>query len=382
MKRIESYITYLTEKPGARRPHATLVGSVLLFFLLCIIPRQAAAQASFRFISWADTKDSTSVLTSLSNQAVSLNPDFAIYPGDLCNSGFTQSCMEIWKNALNGGLNNGMFAKTFSVRGNHDGGDTAGWQAYYNFGATAAAVGATHYAELAESLTYSFDFGNAHFIAVDVPGDVTAMTEDQISWIDSDLAAAESRNLTHAFLFWHGPIYALAEHCCPTAPAALITALNKHPIVSATFHGHEHVYAYTHIDSSRIPGVTHEFEEFVTGDAGAGPATAQSGRYDYWMNAHGFATVDVSGNTLTVNFYKQGTTNPQKTFTFTKGSPQDVPPAAPSRLRTTGSIRGIPYSIITKGPIIDQTSSSEISPTPSLSKRGIPPFEKGREGGI
>jgi len=35
-----------------------------------------------------------------------------------------------------------------------------------------------------------------------------------------------------------------------------------------------------------------------------------------------------------------------------------------------------------KGSVIDQTSSYEISPSPSLSKRGIPPFGKGREGGI
>jgi hypothetical protein len=319
---IESNITFLAVKPGVRRPHATRVGSVVLFLLLCIIPCQAAAQDSFRFISWADTKGSTSVLASLSNQAIALNPDFTIYPGDLCNSGFSQSCMDAWKNALNGGSNNGMFDKTFSVRGNHDHSDTAGWQAHFNFRVTAAAVGATHYAELTGSLTYSFDFGNSHFIAVDVPGDVTAMTAAQISWIDSDLTTAESRGLTHAFLFWHGPIYALAEHCCPAAPAALITALNRHSIVSATFHGHEHVNAYTHMDTLRIPAVTHEFEEFVTGSAGAGPATAQSGRYDYWMNSHGFVTVDVSGNTFTVNFYKRGATASQKTLTFTNGSPQ------------------------------------------------------------
>jgi hypothetical protein len=39
-----------------------------------------------------------------------------------------------------------------------------------------------------------------------------------------------------------------------------------------------------------------------------------------------------------------------------------------------------PY--FTKEPIIEQTYSSEISPSPSFPKRGIPPFGKGREGGI
>jgi hypothetical protein len=36
----------------------------------------------------------------------------------------------------------------------------------------------------------------------------------------------------------------------------------------------------------------------------------------------------------------------------------------------------------TKESIIDQTYSYEISPIPSLPKRGIPPFDKGRGGGI
>jgi hypothetical protein len=36
----------------------------------------------------------------------------------------------------------------------------------------------------------------------------------------------------------------------------------------------------------------------------------------------------------------------------------------------------------TNGSIIDQTYMSKISPNPSFPKRGIPPFCKGREGGI
>jgi hypothetical protein len=37
---------------------------------------------------------------------------------------------------------------------------------------------------------------------------------------------------------------------------------------------------------------------------------------------------------------------------------------------------------VTKESIIDQTYSSQISPNPSFPKREIPPFCKGREGGI
>lgn len=322
-----------------------LIVLISIFFLFFL---SANAALAFQFVSWADTKNARSVLSELSDQVAVLNPVFTIYPGDLEDSGFTQSGMDAWKNAINGMLtgstaSNGVFDKTFPVRGNHDGSNASGWQGYYNLSATAARVGATNYSELAEDLTYSFDYGNSHFIGVDVPGDVTKMTSAQISWIDGDLTAAEKRGLTHAFLYWHGPIYALDGHCCPTAPAALITVLNKHPIVTATFHGHEHVYTYTHINNSRIPGVTHEFEEFITGAAGAGPSSVQSGRYEYWMNAHGFITVDIEGPKMTVNWYKRGSSAVQNTLTFTKGtsggtpppSTDSAPPSIPANLKAS-----------------------------------------------
>jgi len=311
-----------------------LFGFISIIFYLFFTSSTIHAQ-TLRFVSWGDTKSGTSTLSAESNQAKALNPKFTIYAGDLVSS-WSIPAIEAWVVAVNGGNNNGMRDITFPVRGNHDSGASqADWSNYFNQAQTAARVGATNYSELTKDLTYSFDWGNSHFVGIDVIGDVTRMSSAQIAWLDNDLTAAESRGLTHAFLYWHGPIYALAEHCCPAAPSALISVLNKHPIVSATFHGHEHVTAYTHINSSRIPAVTHEFEEFVTGDAGAGPDTCQSGRFDYCMTnetrAHGFVTVDVSGAAFTVNFYKLGTTSPQKTMTFSKSglTPTKTPTPTP-----------------------------------------------------
>jgi len=315
--------------------------STALFYVSSVMPYQAVAQtSSFRFVSWADTRTGLFVLSSLSNQAKLLNPDFTIYPGDLCDSGFTVSCMDAWKSAMNGYCNNGMFDKTFPVRGNHDASNPAGWQAYFDLRFTAARVGASNYTGLDEDSTYSFDFGNSHFIGVDVLGDAINLSSTQISWIDSDLTAAEQRGLTHAFIYFHGPVYSVAQHCscttrtCTTASiiASLIDVFNRHPIVSATFHGHDHTYAFVHIDNSRIPEVTHPFEEFVTGDAGAGPAGCwKSFRFDYCMDSHGFASIDVWGNTFTVNFYAQGNTTSIKTFQFAK--PFTTAPGPPATLR-------------------------------------------------
>jgi VCBS repeat-containing protein len=283
-----------------------------------------------RFVSWGDTKSARNRLAALSNQAVLLDPALTIYAGDLEENGFTLAGMDAWKDAMNGYADSGMFDKTFPVRGNHDSNDQAGWQSYYDLGSTAQNLGASYFSALAEDLTYSFDYGNAHIIGVDVLGSAGNLTSEQVNWIDNDLSDAEARGLTHAFVYFHGPIYCVDGHCSCTARVCsipskvvdLINVINQHPIVSATFHGHEHTYAYVHLDDSRIPEITRPFEQFITGAAGAGSSDCIPGRTDYCMPAYGFVTVDVWDNNFTVNFYQLDITAPVNSMTFSKSGNQ------------------------------------------------------------
>lgn len=356
-------------KSSSRAPFLGLIMILLAASLLLVIDqRQAQAAASFRFISWADTKSDRDILSELSDQAVKLNPAFSIYPGDLESSGFTSSGMAKWIAAMNGELTgdsapNGMADIVFAVRGNHDDSNTSGWQSFWNFAQTASRVGATNFSHMPgqEDLTYSFDYGNAHIVGIDVPGDADKITDSQVHWLDQDLAAAESRGLTHAFIFFHGPIYCVDGHCSYSTRVGslsssvenLIEVLNKHPIVSATFHGHEHTYAYTYIDETRIPpdggfeGVTHPFHQFVTGDAGAGPKSCKENRCDYNMAKHGFVTVDVAGPTVTVTFYRMGSTSPVHTISFSKeGAPTPLPTFTPTP--TTTPLPGTTFGDVPK----------------------------------
>ncbi len=274
-----------------------------------------SAPGTFRFIAWADTKTGTSILEKESIIANHLSPTFTIYAGDLidCTSSNNPGCFadgfSAWKSAFNGGGTNNLFDKSFFTRGNHDANADTPWDANFDFAATAARVGAATYSAHIPNMTYSFDYGNSHFAGLDVPGgDVSTITPEQITWLDDDLTAAEGRGLVHAFLFWHGPVYYVDGHIS-TAPAALIAVLNRHPIVSAVFAGHEHLVAYTHIDSSRIPAVTHPFEQFISGAAGAELYRAAADRYDYWLNdgsgesKDGFMAVDVADDHFTVTVY-------------------------------------------------------------------------------
>lgn len=282
--------------------------------------------AVFRFVAWADTRGGNTTLAALSTQVLTLHPAFTLYAGDGESQGFTTAGTNIFLAAIDGNSSNGLSARTFLVRGNHDALDTSGWQQHYEFASVAGVVGATHYSALTPELTYSFDYQNSHFVGIDVPGDADVITPAQISWLDSDLAAAEVRGLTHAFIYFHGPIFCVESmHCEFTgtsdsyAPQALIEVLNRHTIVSASFHGHEHVLAHTHMDTTRLPSLTHDFEQFVAGTAGApGYACDLPARTEWCDSVNGFATVDVSGRTVRVSFYQQGVSTPIKTLDFSK----------------------------------------------------------------
>lgn len=280
----------------------------------------------FRFVAWSDTQGGNTTLAALSAQVLTLNPAFTLYAGDGESQGFTTSGRNRFLAAIDGNSSNGVSAMTFFVRGNHDRSDTSGWQQYYELASVAGAVGATHYSAFTPDLTYSFDYQNSHFVAIDVLGDADVITPAQISWLDSDLAAAEVRGLTHAFIYFHGPIFCVESvHCEFTgksgsyAPQALIEVLNKHPLVSASFHGHEHVLAYTHMDTTRLPSLTHDFEEIVAGTAGSPLYTCDLPSRTEWCDSvKGFATVDVSGPAVRISFYQQGSSTPIKTIDFSK----------------------------------------------------------------
>ncbi len=75
------------------------------------------------------------------------------------------------------------------------------------------------------------------------------------------------------------------------------------------------------MDTGRYAGLTdHQFEEFVTGAAGAGHYAFQSGRTDWQDNStsQGFALVEVNGASFNVSVYEQGNTTPVFTKSFTK----------------------------------------------------------------
>ncbi len=316
----------------------------------------AAAADSFRFISWGDAQDENGNLADTAGQAASLNPAFTIFNGDLENEGVDPNRMDIMTASFGS-----LLPETFLVRGNHDdhvSGSAGLWEDYFTAVNRPLPSGVTNYVAMNSTstyLNYSFDYGNARFIGLDVPGEPELLTSSQYTFLDNRLTEAESLGLTHAFIFFHGPEYCVeSTHCnCSTAadgsctPSAFINVINQHPIVSATFHGHEHIMGWVHMDNSRLAGLARSYEEFITSPSGGWTYNdyMYPARMDYYYpdmgSSQGFAAIDVSGGSFTVSLYKVGTASPVWSHSFTK--PGQIPTATPNT-KVTATRKGTAVS--------------------------------------
>ena len=88
-------------------------------------------------------------------------------------------------------------------------------------------------------------------------------------------------------------------------------------------------YAWTHMDNTRVAGLTRSYEQFITSPSGGATYNEYvfPDRVDYvypdMEDSQGFATISVNGISFTYNIYKVGTTQPVWTHTFSK---LDTPP--------------------------------------------------------
>ena len=326
---------------------AILLAIGLVFIGVNATSTKAQVGTTFTFASMGDAQDEAASFRLTTNQIATLNPNFVIFNGDLENDGVVSSEMNEMVADLKA---SNIFNQTFPVRGNHDdhaSGSAAAWESYFETvpNIRVFPTGVTNYVSLNSSsdfLTYSFIYGNSMFIGLDVPGDSDLLTSAQYTFLDTRLTYAESQGLTHAFIYWHGPMYCMTSiHCGCTSrtdssctPSQLITIINKHPIISAFFHGHEHILGWTHMDNTRLSALTVNFEQFLTSPSSAYLTYNDylyPNRVDYYYSGigdgQGFATVTVNGNSFTFNIYQVGTSSPVWSRTFTKGN---VPPPTPS----------------------------------------------------
>lgn len=331
----------------------------------------------FTFVSASDAQGEVSNFTRTVNQVKTLNPAFILFNGDLENDGVNDSEMAAMTAPLKSA---GLYNSFLPVRGNHDDPSVALWETWFEVTSPKSLpAGVTNYVSMSSSTVYSnysFVYGNSMFIGLDIPGDMDLITSTQLTFMDARLDYAESQGLTHAFIFTHGPMYcAESTHCnCSTrtgascTPSALIAVINQHPIISAFINGHEHLMAWTHLDSTRLATLTGSFEEFFTSPSGGWTYNSYlyPARVDYYYPSMGtsqaFASISVNGSAFTVNFYKVGVTAPVWSQTFTKGTaPATGTPAPATNTPTRTSLP--PTATRTNTPVFTFTPTLVIPPT-------------------
>ena len=286
------------------------------------------APESFRFLAFGDIGTATAPQRAIAARADSLNADLAILTGDIIyDSGepwnFTPYYFDIYRPTLKR-------IPFYPVLGNHD--------TYYNGGASF--VSAFHLpANFAAGpeRSYSFEYGSAHFAAIEVTVENTAPSAAAMAWLDADLAATTK---PWKFVFFHVPMYSNGGgHGGDAAIAAALEPIIMTRGVDMVFQGHNHFYTRTYpIHSGQAVDQLWEPDYFnpsgpiyvVAGGGGRNlyALTAQTPLEVLSRSVYHLVSVDVWGDSLTLRAILQDGTV-FDTMTLRKGTPTHAedPPA-------------------------------------------------------
>ena len=189
------------------------------------------AQTDFQFFVTADVGvDSPSESHQYDTQAMirSVSPpaDLGLLAGDIVypdgdSRDYDEYLMAPWAELL-------CNTPVWPALGNHD------WQSNpeHNFVREWALPNNEHY--------YSFDFANAHFIALDTMNGSLFEEADQLAWLQQDLAG--NTNATWTFVYFHHPLITCTYKGNENRLAAQLTPLFERYAVDIVFTGHAHTY--------------------------------------------------------------------------------------------------------------------------------------------
>jgi len=203
--------------------------------------------APFQFVVYGDTRTRHDVHRSVINAILKYaDPDFIMHTGDLVADGWDSSLWPIFFDIEGALLRK---AAIFATPGNHE----RNARNYYDF--------------MNAQPHYSFDWGNAHFTAINSDIDNTATTrtgreafwQEQTRWLEDDLRNAQ--NAGFRFLFAHHPPMTAVKRRQGDNPqmTALETLFEKYRL-SAAFFGHDHNYQHY---------LKNGVHYFITGGGGA-----------------------------------------------------------------------------------------------------------------
>ena len=229
-------------------------------------------QTAFSFVAFGDTRTNVAAHQSVVDRIVTLSPDFVLHVGDFVEDGSVAAqwttFFTIEQNLLNQ-------SPLFGVLGNHERNSANYFEAFHLPG---------------NERWYSFDYGDAHFVALQVDGYASyAPGSAQYSWLDNDLANTDRQ---WKIVFFHVPPHSSGSHGGDSDVRNVLAPLFAAHGVDVVFNGHDHDY-----ERSVVSDVVY----IVTGGGGA-PLSSRvnSNPYSvYFTNTYECVSVTINGRSLT-----------------------------------------------------------------------------------
>ena len=236
----------------------------------------------FSFIAMGDSRSNRDVFEKIIAQSIKLNPDLVISMGDLVAQGgsFDQWNSHFFKVAQKL-INHVLFISTL---GDHEGdGDNGNLFRYYFLPRMNT-----------DSLWFSFDFGNAHFVSLDYRH---PYEKKMIEWFKKDMEQTDAK---WKFVFMHRPCYNLGGHRSTWGRDVWPALFTKYKI-DIVFAGHSHQYErFFPVKPDNQPDswpVTY----ITTGGAGAGLYEADTSDFLAKVESvHHLININISGDTLSL----------------------------------------------------------------------------------
>lgn len=245
-----------------------------------------AQEEEFRFLVFGDSGNGSKEQLVLADLMVEADPDFVLHTGDLAYPQGTKTqvqkyVLEVYEELFK-------VAEFYPSLGNHD---------YLTENANPALKA---FELPGNECYYSFDWGNAHFIALDTNTPLYD-GDEMINWLRSDLESVKDETLWIFVYFHHPPYTSSAVHDPDLRVQQKLVPIFEEYGVDVVFSGHAHNYERTcRIRSDRCAkdGVHY----IVTGGGGGSLYGFEA---PYWFTvlqkkSHHFLRVDVSGCGLTL----------------------------------------------------------------------------------
>jgi len=257
--------------------------------------------APFRFVAFGDIGAATVPQFEVAARIDTLNADLGILTGDIIYElgeaqNFTPQYFDVYRKTIRR-------IPFYPSLGNHDEYTAAG-QAYLDafYLPSNNPAGTERY--------YSFDYANAHFVALEVISELTTPSAAMMTWLDQDLAATDQE---WKFVYFHVPMYSnLGVHGDDAVIAAALGPIFEARGVDVVFQGHNHFYTRTFPISGGVVVDAGQEPDYLNPSAPVYIVTGGGGKSLYalvtpWQDYEAFSksayhvtVVDVNDRTLSL----------------------------------------------------------------------------------